>query len=293
MFSSNPSYDAFIDDDGIYPLSNDVDETLNLSYVYLPLIQISTMFLYYLQWLGDIKYGRKVKEQKRRCQPFHEKIGSKLSDYIFRRIYEMTRASFNKLHDVPVPFEQILCYIHLRFCNSSLLDYAFELIVLPVRVGESSGHGPQHWEVRRKDSVVSNIAKIIFFDAKTRCVDETVLVDWRLFHTDVLLMLPPRASSRPVLLLPRMRMASLYQEEGMSCLVDAGWRGVWNTYFSPWKEWCPVQRSPKVVGDECARSMNCQKEEVWRGRRLGERVVLRRCCKWGADGVIRCLFPVP
>ena len=62
MFSSNPLYDTFINDDGIYLLSNDVDDTLNLAYVYLPLIQIPTMFLYYLQWLWDINYGRKIKE---------------------------------------------------------------------------------------------------------------------------------------------------------------------------------------------------------------------------------------
>ena len=40
--------DDFTDDDGIYLLSNDVDETLNLSYAYLPLIQIPTMLLYHL-----------------------------------------------------------------------------------------------------------------------------------------------------------------------------------------------------------------------------------------------------
>lgn len=129
----------------------------------------------------------------------------------------MTRALFNKLHGVLVPFEQIFCYIQLRFCNPSLLDHVYELIGLPVRVGESSGHGLQHWEMWRKDSVVSNIAKIICFDAKTGCVDETVLVDVRLVHVDVVLMLP-------------------YQEEGASCLVDAGWRGVWDKYFALWKE---------------------------------------------------------
>ena len=149
----------------------------------------------------------------------------------------MTRALFNKLHGVLVPFEQIFCYIQLRFCNPSLLDHVFELIGLPVRVGESSGHGLQHWEMWRKDSVVSNIAKIICFDAKTGCVDETVLVDVRLVHVDVVLMLPPGPSSpRPVLLLSRICMASLYQEEGASCLVDAGWRGVWDKYFALWKE---------------------------------------------------------
>ena len=103
----------------------------------------------------------------------------------------MTRALFNKLHGVLVPFEQICCYLQLRFCNPSLLDHVFELIGLPVRVGESSGHGLQHWEMWRKDSVVSNIAKIICFDAKTGCVDETVLVDVRLVHVDIVLMLPP------------------------------------------------------------------------------------------------------
>ena len=61
----------------------------------------------------------------------------------------------------------------------------------------------------RKDSVVSNIAKRICFDAKTRCVNETVLVDVRLVHVDGMLMLP-------------------YREGGASCLVDAGWRGVWD-----------------------------------------------------------------
>ena len=63
MFSSNLSYDAFIDDDGICSLSNDVDDTIHLSHVYLPLIQISIMFLYYLQWFGDINYGRKSKSK--------------------------------------------------------------------------------------------------------------------------------------------------------------------------------------------------------------------------------------
>ena len=83
----------------------------------------------------------------------------------------MTRALFNTLHGVLIPFEQIFCYIQLRFCNPSLLDHVFELIGLAVRVGEYSGRGLQHWEMWRKDSVVSNIAKIIYFDAKTGCVD--------------------------------------------------------------------------------------------------------------------------
>ena len=141
--------------------------------------------------LGDINYGRKVKAQKRWRQPFHENVGSKLSDYIFRRIYEVTGSLFNKLHSILVPFEQIFCYIQLQFCNPSPFDHVFELLGFLVRVGESSSHGLQHWEIWRKDSVVSNIAKIICFNAKTGCVDETVLVDVGPVHVDIMLILLP------------------------------------------------------------------------------------------------------
>ena len=46
-----------------------------------------SMLLYHLHWLSDLDYGRKGKERCRWRMTFSKKVGSKLSDYFFQKIY--------------------------------------------------------------------------------------------------------------------------------------------------------------------------------------------------------------
>ena len=96
------SYEDVLNDEGLFEPSSDSYDNLHLSYAYLLFVQTYTMILYYL--FGCLEFGgRKGKERKRNRAPFDIKIGNKLSDRLFRRIYRMRRSSFNKLHDVLKP----------------------------------------------------------------------------------------------------------------------------------------------------------------------------------------------
>ena len=90
------TYEDFLDND-------DPPDDLNISYTYLLFIQIYTLFLYHLHWLSDLEFGRKGRERRRKRKPFDEGVATKLSDYFFRRVYRMTRASFDHLHSILEP----------------------------------------------------------------------------------------------------------------------------------------------------------------------------------------------
>ena len=60
-----------------------------------------TLLLYHIPWLSDC--GNKSKELNRDRQPFDDKVGANLSVYLFRRIYRMSRGSFDKLRDLLQP----------------------------------------------------------------------------------------------------------------------------------------------------------------------------------------------
>ena len=95
-------YEDVLNDDGVFE-SMDDDDDLHIHYSYLLFVQVYTMLAYYFHWFVEVNLGRKGKEKKRHRQSFEVKIGSKLSDYFFRRIYRMKRASFDKLHSVLQP----------------------------------------------------------------------------------------------------------------------------------------------------------------------------------------------
>ena len=65
--------------------------------------QFYAILLYYVSFLSDSSYGCKGKETQQDWQPFKEKVGSKLSDYFFRRVYRMKRVTFDKLHSILEP----------------------------------------------------------------------------------------------------------------------------------------------------------------------------------------------
>jgi len=90
------TYEDFLDND-------DPPDDLNISYTNLLFIQIYTLFLYHLHWLSDLEFGRKGRERRRKRKPFDEEVATKLSDYFFRRVYRMTRASFDHLHSILEP----------------------------------------------------------------------------------------------------------------------------------------------------------------------------------------------
>jgi len=96
MDESYSTYEDFLNNDGS-------PDDLHISYAYLLFMQVYSLLLYHLHWLSDLDYGRKGRERRRRRKPFDEGVASKLSDYFFRRIYRMTRASFDHLHLILEP----------------------------------------------------------------------------------------------------------------------------------------------------------------------------------------------
>jgi len=104
MDESYSTYEDFLNNDGS-------PDDLHISYAYLLFIQVYSLLLYHLHWLSDLDYGRKGRERRRRRKPFDEGVASKLSDYFFRRIYRMTRASFDHLHSILEPQLQEIVFL--------------------------------------------------------------------------------------------------------------------------------------------------------------------------------------
>lgn len=88
------------DDDDIYIAMEEAREN-DISYAQLFFIMMYSIMLMYLPWMSE--HRGKGKEIKRDRKPFDEKIGPKLSNYQFRRVYRMSRESFDKLHSILEP----------------------------------------------------------------------------------------------------------------------------------------------------------------------------------------------
>ena len=91
-----------VNGEGIFE-TPDCDDLLRISFAYILFAQMYLMMLYYAVRISDCEKGHKGKELKHDRKPFKEKVGSKLSNYYFRRVYQMTRHSSNKLHDLLEP----------------------------------------------------------------------------------------------------------------------------------------------------------------------------------------------
>ena len=75
--------------------------SVGMPVVRLFILQLFSILLFSMPFLSD--GGNKGKEIPRNRQPFEEKILPKLSDYLFRRIYRMSKHSFLKLHETLEP----------------------------------------------------------------------------------------------------------------------------------------------------------------------------------------------
>jgi hypothetical protein len=97
-------YDDFLNDKGAFTFDGgDNDGALRATFAHLLFIQFFSLFLYYAFLLDDLTFGCKGKETKRERDSFDKKVGNKLSDYFFRRVYRMERSSFNKLFEILEP----------------------------------------------------------------------------------------------------------------------------------------------------------------------------------------------
>ena len=94
------SYEDVLNDEGVFGSADDSDDDLHIAFAYLLFIQVYTMLVYCV--FGCVGSG-KGKESERHRAPFDEKIGKRLSNRLFRRIYRMKRKSFNKLHKILEP----------------------------------------------------------------------------------------------------------------------------------------------------------------------------------------------
>jgi len=97
-----------INNDGIFSSSSEGDDDpLSISFAQILFAQIYALVLMVIPWANDTSH--KGVEVNRDRRPFEEKIGAKLSDYFFRRVYRMKRESFYRLHDLLKPrmFEKI------------------------------------------------------------------------------------------------------------------------------------------------------------------------------------------
>ena len=109
--------DEIFNDEGIFKQSNDSDDSRSrISFAKLFVGMLYTMLLYHISWLSDC--GNKSKELKQNRQPFDDKVGANLSVYLFRRIYRMSRFSFDKLHVLLQPrldntfFPKVIVHLH-------------------------------------------------------------------------------------------------------------------------------------------------------------------------------------
>ena len=87
-------YDDVINDEGIFEEEETYDPT-GMKFAYLLMVQMYTVAVHY--FLGayvELEHGVKGREQRRRRGSFEEKVGDKVSDHFFRRIYRMKRSSF-------------------------------------------------------------------------------------------------------------------------------------------------------------------------------------------------------
>ena len=79
-----------------------LDEDLSSSCIFF--VMLFSMLIYKLPWFSNGgSCGNKTYEIKRDRKSFEEEIDIKLSEYLFRRIYRMTRVSFHVLHTLLEP----------------------------------------------------------------------------------------------------------------------------------------------------------------------------------------------
>jgi len=98
-------YEDFLNDEGTFTFDgDDSDGALRATFAHILFIQVFSLFLYYAFLLDDLTFGCKEKESKRNRKPFDQKVGNKLSDYFFRRVYRMERRSFNRLFEILEPY---------------------------------------------------------------------------------------------------------------------------------------------------------------------------------------------
>ena len=90
-------------DEGIFEEEETYDPT-GMKFACLLMVQMYTIAVYY--FLGayvELEHGIKGPEQHRRHGSFEEKVGNKVSDHFFRRIYRVKRSSFYRLHKILKP----------------------------------------------------------------------------------------------------------------------------------------------------------------------------------------------
>ena len=83
--------------------ASDADSVGIISFALLLFMQMYAMLLHYAYWMSVCELGTKDKETKRNRKPFDEQVGSTLSDVMFHRTYQMTRTSFDTLHQILEP----------------------------------------------------------------------------------------------------------------------------------------------------------------------------------------------
>ena len=66
-------------------------------------IMMLSLLVFLLPVIDDVTFYGKRSEKKRHRRPFDEKIGNNLPKYLFRRVYRMSKVSFNKLHALLEP----------------------------------------------------------------------------------------------------------------------------------------------------------------------------------------------